>query len=107
MTLYTMNNDTINLMNEVRAAHTNVKLMKQLLDTKQAAGPLPVSFLPKVSAAYEAYDVLVDRLIEATDGNASAAATDPLTYMTLQHPSASCMTYNEMASQQGQEELAQ
>ena len=97
---YNVTMTVLDLQSDIKEAYTNVKLMKQMLDTKQAAGPIPVTFLEKVSAAYDEYDILVDRLIESTDGNASAANTDPLTYNTMGYTDGN-MTYNDMAEAEG------
>ena len=54
----------------------------------------------KLDEAYDAYDALVDSLVESTGGNASAVNTDPLTF--YENFKDKNMTYNEMAEVVGQ-----
>ena len=96
-----MNKDTLDLMAAVYRAYDRV------LHTQDQAAHINAlceedTFIMKLDEAYEAYDALVDRLVEVTDGNASAANTDPLTFHDRKLKDRN-MTYNELAEVVGQQ----
>ena len=92
-----MTKDTIDLQRAVKNAYDNVVEMKEKLRVKCATGPVTTAFLGVHDAAYTEYDELVDLLVEASGGDASAANTDPLTYSRLLPCTAGgMMTYNQM-----------
>ena len=95
-----MTKDTIDLMAAVQRAYDRV------LHTQDKAARIfdfseEETFYMKLDEAYDAYDALVDSLVESTDGNASAVNTDPLTFYDIKHKDKN-MTYNEMAERLGQ-----
>ena len=96
----TMTKDTLDLMAAVQRAYDRV------LHTQDKAARIfdfseEETFYMKLGEAYDAYDALVDSLVESTDGNASAVNTDPLTFYDIKHKDKN-MTYNEMAEVVGQ-----
>ena len=96
----TMTKDTIDLMAAVQRAYDRV------LHTQDKAARIfdfseEETFYMKLDEAYDAYDALVDSLVESTGGNASAVNTDPLTFYDIKHKDKN-MTYNEMAEVVGQ-----
>ena len=95
-----MTKDTIDLMAAVQRAYDRV------LHTQDKAARIfdfseEETFYMKLDEAYDAYDALVDSLVESTGGNASAVNTDPLTFYDIKHKDKN-MTYNEMAEVVGQ-----
>jgi hypothetical protein len=96
----TMTKDTLDLMAAVQRAYDRV------LHTQDKAARIfdfseEETFYMKLDEAYDAYDALVDSLVESTGGNASAVNTDPLTFYDIKHKDKN-MTYNEMAEVVGQ-----
>jgi len=91
----TMTKDTIDLMEAVQRSYD------RLIRTQHATSAAEKPNLMKLDEAYDAYDALVDSLVESTDGNASAVNTDPLTFYDIKHKDKN-MTYNEMAEVVGQ-----
>ena len=94
-----MTEDTLDLMAAVQRAYDRV------LHTQDEAAHINAlseeeTFYMKLDEAYDAYDALVDSLVESTDGNASAVDTDPLTYH--ENFKDRDLTYNEMAERIGQ-----
>ena len=94
-----MTKDTLDLMAAVQRAYDRV------LHTQDKAAHINAlseeeTFYMKLDEAYDAYDALVDSLVESTDGNASAVNTDPLTYH--ENFKDRDLTYNEMAERIGQ-----
>ena len=95
----TMTKDTLDLMAAVQRAYDRV------LHTQDKAAHINAlseeeTFYMKLDEAYDAYDALVDSLVESTGGNASAVNTDPLTYH--ENFKDRDLTYNEMAERIGQ-----
>ena len=99
LTYNTMTKDTIDLMAAVQRAYDRV------LRVQEATTVAEKPNLMKLDEAYDAYDALVDSLVESSGGKESAVDTDPLTYHSRQAVSYSGLniTYNEMAEVVGQE----
>tara|TARA_R110000782_G_scaffold229423_2_gene315810 strand:+ start:101 stop:409 length:309 start_codon:yes stop_codon:yes gene_type:complete len=93
-----MTKDTLTLISAVRRAHSQVLTAKNIVRGTAVQG-LSADIL--LDEAYDAYDALVDALVESSDGNATAVNTDPLTFSDLEHKDVN-MTYNEMAEVLGQ-----
>ena len=80
-----------------------------LLARKVAASYEGLSLMSHLSVderteRYWEYDLLVDELVEATEGNESAFLTDPMMYddyADVFNKSAKGLTYNQMAEQIG------
>jgi hypothetical protein len=94
-----MTKDTLDLMAAVQRAYDRV------LHTQDKAQRIfdfseEETFYMKLDEAYDAYDALVDSLVESTGGNASAVNTDPLTF--YENFKDRDLTYNEMAERIGQ-----
>jgi len=80
-----------------------------LLARKVAAAYEGLSLMSHLSVderteRYWEYDILVDELVEATEGNESAFLTDPMMFddfADIFNKSAKGLTYNQMAEQIG------
>ena len=100
--IYTSNNmtkDTIDLMEAVQRSYDRLTRIQDSAHTINARSE-EETFYMKLDEAYDAYDALVDSLVESTDGNASAVNTDPLTF--YENFKDRDLTYNEMAERIGQ-----
>jgi hypothetical protein len=96
----TMTKDTIDLMEAVQRSYDRLTRIQDSAHTINARSE-EETFYMKLDEAYDAYDALVDSLVESTGGNASAVNTDPLTFYDIKHKDKN-MTYNEMAEVVGQ-----
>ena len=99
LTYNNMTKDTLDLMAAVQRAYDRV-LHTQDMAFKINALCEEETFMMKLDEAYDAYDALVDSLVESSSGNASAVNTDPLTYH--ENFKDRDLTYNEMAERIGQ-----
>ena len=95
-----MTKDTLDLMAAVQRSYDR---LIHIQDSAHMINALSEeeTFYMKLDEAYDAYDSLVDSLVESTGGNASAVNTDPLTFYDIKHKDKN-MTYNEMAERIGQ-----
>ena len=96
---YTMTKDTIDLMEAVQRSYDRLTRIQDSAHTINARSE-EETFNMKLDEAYDAYDSLVDSLVESSSGNASAVNTDPLTYH--ENFKDRDLTYNEMAERIGQ-----
>jgi hypothetical protein len=92
-----MTKDTIDLQRAIKDAYDNIVEMQNFQRMLRKSSRA-TAFIEVNDAAREQYDVLVDQLVDATEGKASAANTDPLTYSRLLPCTAGgVLTYNQMS----------
>ena len=97
-------NPNIKQMELVAEAYTEIQTQDNLSYYRKKDNTLNAGHLIKLQDAYDAYDDLVDELVDVTEGNALAVDIDPLTYYRDKSRERFFgLTYNEMAEIVGQE----
>ena len=97
ITKINLNSKQVELITE---SYEYIRSVKSLIDR---IGYPTTALTSKIQSAYDAYDDLVDKLVEVTAGNALAVDTDPLSYYRDKSKRFFGKTYNEMAEVMGQE----